>query len=151
MPDDWLTIRSRRDPAYWLPILLVIGILVPLALLLFHWMDDAQIELERLLESDPQQARERIMHFLRYAIYSAITLLLLFCVLMWRFFQLARRQQRLPPEGWWSLGAYRARVGESARRLALVGMWLAAILAGLGVGLVLLIEQLVIVMFSGSR
>lgn len=61
---------------------------------------------------------------------------------LFRFFQLGRRQARLPPEGWWSLGAWRALVGPPARRAGLIGMGLCVALTGATLALVVAIELL---------
>ncbi|UCE85658.1 MAG: hypothetical protein JSU66_15210 [Deltaproteobacteria bacterium] len=68
---------------------------------------------------------------------------------LFRYFQLGLRDGRLPPSGWWSLGAYRVAVGPTARRISRFGLVLAGFLFAASVGFALAIENLVRVLLEG--
>jgi hypothetical protein len=69
---------------------------------------------------------------------------------IFRFCQLGAREGRLPPSGWWSLGAYRARVGDSVQRFAAAGRVLAVVIGLAGVGLGLAVENLIDVLLKAA-
>ena len=68
---------------------------------------------------------------------------LLASTLLARYFHLGLRQGRLPPGGWWSLGAHRAATGTTAQRLARFGLGLSALLALLGITAFFVVNRLI--------
>lgn len=130
----WIRIRSRRDPAFWAPLLVVILAAGVAALGLQHWTAGWTRHLEDLRQADPRAAAEAardVLHGLAWAICAGS---LLVAGLLFRFFQLSVREERLPPSGWWSLGAFRAMAGTGARRAGRVGMVVCVVIAAAGVG-----------------
>ena len=107
-------------------------------------MADLLERLELLAQSDPRAALAEAVVWLRRATLAFCALLVLFCLFLYRSCQLARREGRLPPSGWWSYGALHAITGERARRLARFGQWLAGLLVLASIGFGLAVEH-----FSG--
>ena len=136
------TIRSWRDPAFWLPLACALPLIVALGLAAHGWVPRYIHDLESLRDTQPEvaaAAAERALRLLGRGIcgFSLATALLLS-----RYFQLALREERLPPSGWWSLGARRIVVGSGARSLARFGLGLALSLALAGVGCLLAVRHL---------
>lgn len=135
-------IRSPRDPGFWLPVVLVLIVLLPLAIAVYVQMTDYIAELETLAAADPEAALARAAAFLRRAVWGMCVLLGAFCLYFFRYSQLGRREGRLPPSGWWSFGALHAVVGERAQRIGRFGQWLAAALLIATIGFGLAVEHL---------
>jgi hypothetical protein len=140
----WVSIRSRRAPAFWAPLVLAPLLAMLLALLAQHQVDAHVRSLEALAESDPQAAARAAEGALRALAWLAGGFSVFAAGLLGRYFQLGLRQRRLPPAGWWwSLGAHRAATGPTAQRLARLGLALAALLALLGLAAGFYLEYLI--------
>lgn len=146
----WVQIRSRRDPAFWVPVLasFLVGFLVALAAYASwsEWHD----HLRELVTADPEAAAAEAVHMLRCVSWSLCIVLAGFSVFLLRYFQLGHRESRLPPSGWWSLGAYRVAVGPSARWMSRIGLVLSVLLFGAAIGLPLAVEHLLRVLHDGG-
>ena len=129
----WQTIRSWRDPAFWLPLASAVCLVLVLAVGAHSWTRGYLQELQSLGVSDPRAAAAAAERGLRVLGQAVFGFTLAFGALFFRYFQLGFRQQRLPPCGWWSLGARRAVVGSSARRLSRMGVALSLVLPIAGV------------------
>jgi hypothetical protein len=68
---------------------------------------------------------------------------LLVSILLARGCQLGLREGRIPPSGWWSLGAHRVAIGATALCVGRAGLVLAGLLALLGVATGILFEHLI--------
>jgi hypothetical protein len=136
-------LRSRRDPAFWLPIALCVAVLVPLIVGAHFWMTNWLKDLQVLAASDPEAARDEAIRFLRISTWSLCAVMLCFCAYFIRYCQLGRREGRLPPSGWWSLGAFRVIVGRRARRLSEFGFMISAVLIAASIGLGFAVEYLI--------
>ncbi|MEN8159221.1 MAG: hypothetical protein ABFS41_04010 [Myxococcota bacterium] len=139
----WSTIRSRRDPAFWLPIVAIVVVLVPAVIWTHFWLQARADELLERAAADPEQglaeaiAFARTLGWLLAGVTAAIGLALL------HYFQLGLQHGRLPPPGWWSLGAFRVAVGDTARRMARFGRVVAVVLIAASLGLGLAVEHLI--------
>lgn len=139
---EWIRIRSRRDPAFWAPLLAVCLLAGVAAIGLQHWTTGWTRHLESLRQSDPRAAAEAARPLLRMLAWAVCGVSLATAGLLARFFQLAVREERLPPSGWWSVGAYRAMVGAGARRASRFGLLLCALVAAGGVGFLVQMSRL---------
>lgn len=133
----WVEIRSRRDPAVWLPLLAVLAVLVPLAIATHVWLDARAEELVRAAEQDPARAIREALVFARTLGWVLAAASAAIGATLLHYCQRGLREGRLPPAGWWSLGAFRIAVGDTALRNARVGRIVAVglIVASLGLGL----------------
>ena len=127
-------IRSWRDRGFWLPIACA-------ALLVFvlTWSGDLWTRrylqgLQELRTSDPASATAAADLGLRVLAWTVCGFALGCAALLARYFQLGLREQRLPPAGWWSLGARKAAVGPGTRALCRFGLGLALVIATAGIG-----------------
>lgn len=138
----WVHIRSRRDPAFWLPIVAILAVLVPIAIWTHFWLESRTDELVERAASDPERALAEALDFARAVgwVLSAVTAAMGLALL--HYFQLGLRHGRLPPDGWWSLGAFRVAVGDTALRMARGGRVVAMLLIAAAFGLLLSIEHL---------
>lgn len=143
VPMDYVKLRSRRDPAFWLPLVLSVVVLAPLVFGAYGLLTSLLDNLEALASSDPEAARVEAIRILRLSAWSLCAIMVLFCAYLYRYFQLGRREGRLPPSGWWSLGAFRAMVGRRARRMCQFGLVLSGVLLAAAIGLVLAVEHLI--------
>ena len=139
----WVSIRSRRDPAFWGPLALALLVAPLLGLGAHLWVTGHIRDLQVLADSEPRAARAAAEHTLRGLSWLVGGFCLVSSALLGRYFQLSLRQGRLPPHGWWSLGAHRAATGTTARRLASLGLGLAAVVGLLGIVTVFLVEHLI--------
>ena len=129
----WQTIRSWRDPGFWLPLASAVCVVLVLGVVAQSWTRGYLQELRLLGVSDPRAAAaaaERGLLVLGQAVFGFT---LVFGALFFRYFQLGFRQQRLPPCGWWSLGARRALLGSYALRFSRIGLALSLVLPIAGV------------------
>lgn len=131
---EFETIRSRRDPACWLPLVVVLTALIPLALWAHSWTEGYRARLEALAREDARAAALLAEQMIWQIGWIVFGFTLVVGVLLIRYFQLALREGRLPPSGLWSLGSHRAVVGRSARRRARLGLGVTVILPLAGVG-----------------
>src|SRR5262245_4521884 len=139
---EWQTIRSWRDPGFWLPLASALLLVLALALGSDLWVRHYIQRLQSLHASDPHAAAAAAERGLRLLGRVVCGFSLVSAALLARYFQLGLREQRLPPSGWWSLGARRAAVGASARSLSVVGLGLSVLLALAGVGCLLAMRHL---------
>jgi hypothetical protein len=139
---EWVAIRSRRDPAYWLPIAAVFLA----GLMLAFWSERLTTryleELEALRSLDPAAAAAAAEDALRRGAMLVCGVVFVFAGLFARLFARGLREARVPPSGWWSLGVHRVAVGESARWICRAGLALSLALAVGGVGIWLAVEKL---------
>ena len=97
--------------------------------------------LRSLADSDASAAQLEAQRWIREIAWSLAALLVVFAALLGRSCQLGLRQQRMPPAGWWSLGAYRVATGSTALRVGRAGLALALLIALLGIAFPLLVER----------
>lgn len=146
----WIQLRSRRDPAVWLPPVLVVVVLVPLAFLIYARMSDWSARVTELADTDPEAAWDQTVQGLRLGSWVMIAVIVGFGAYLFRYFQLGRREARLPPSGrWWSFGAYRALVGPDAQRRSQFGIVIASLLLAVAIGLLVLVELLIRMLDAG--
>jgi hypothetical protein len=138
----WVHIRSRRDPAFWLPIVAILVVLVPVTIWTHFWLEARTDALVERAASDPERGFAEALDFARAVgwVFAALTTGLGLALL--HYFQLGLRHGRLPPDGWWSLGAFRVAVGDTALRMARGGRVVAVLLIAAAFGLLLSIEHL---------
>jgi hypothetical protein len=137
----WEMVRSRRDPAVWAPFALFALVAVPGLLLAQQWRDDWIGSLRALAESDPLAARIAAQRGIRTIAWAVGGLVVGFAAVMSRSCLLGLRQQRMPPAGWWSFGAFQVATGSTATRIARAGLGMALLLAALGIASPLLVER----------
>jgi hypothetical protein len=146
---QWQTIRSSRDRAFWLPIagaaLLIVALGAGVQLGAHRLIGD----LQSLQASDPALAAAGAERGLRLFGWGVCTFTLVSAALLARYFELGFQEQRLPPSGWWSLGARRAMVGPGVRSLSRWGLGLSVLLALAGVGCLLAVHHLLEVLSAG--
>ena len=147
----WVTLRSRRAPAFWAPLAVVLLVALLLGLFAHSWATNHIRHLQALAESEPQAARVAAEHTLRGLSEFAGVFCVLASSFLARYFQLGLRQGRLPPGGWWSLGAHRAATGTTARQLSRAGLGLSALLALLGIITFFLVNHLVESLFAARH
>jgi hypothetical protein len=146
----WIHLRSRRDPAVWLPALLVILLLTAIAAWAHVWMSAWLEAVNETASSDPERAVAEAVQMIRLCEVALCAASVLFGTFLYRFFQLGLREGRLPPSGWWSLGAWRAAVGARALRMSRLGLALALLLPISTAVTVLLIECLLRALLHGE-
>ena len=125
---EWQTIRSWRDPGFWLPVASAACLVLGLGVAAQYWTRTYLQELQSLGVSDPRAtaaAAERGLLFIGQSVFGFT---LVSGALFFRYFQLGYREQRLPPDGWWSLGVRRVASGSGVRRLSRVGLVLSLLL-----------------------
>jgi hypothetical protein len=139
----WVQIRSRRDPAVWLPLVAIVVLLVPAAIWTHFWLQARADELVARAAADPVQGLAEAIAFVRNLgiVLAGVTAGLGLALL--RYFQLGLQHGRLPPPGWWSLGAFRVAVGDTAHRMARFGRVVAVVLIVASFGVLLAIEHLI--------
>jgi len=138
----WIQLRSRRDPAVWGPLLLTLLAMAAIVLWVQTELDGRLEALEATADSDPEGATSQAVRLVRWCEVALCTSTLLFTAFLARFFQLAGREGRLPPSGWWSLGAWRVLVGPEARRLSRLGLSLTLLLPALTAATIFVTETL---------
>jgi len=146
----WVHLRSRRDPAVWVPVLLLFLALVALAPWIQEWMSAWRGALDDTASTDPERAVAEAVQIIRLCEIALIASSALFGAFLYRFFQLGLRESRVPPSGWWSLGAWRVVVGPSARRMSRIGLFLSVLLPVSTVAIVLVIEHLLRTLLDGK-
>lgn len=139
---EWQTLRSWRDRGFWLPLAGALLLVLAVALGGDLWARRHLEQLQLLRASDPDAAAAAAVRGLRLLGRAVCGFSLVSAALLARYFQLGLREQRLPPSGWWSLGARRAAVGPGARSLGLFGLGLSIFLAAAGVGCLLAMDHL---------
>jgi hypothetical protein len=145
-----IQLRSRRDPAVWLPILIVTLVMVALAAWAQSWMSGWMGAVEATADSDPERAIVEATRLIRLCEAALLASSVAFAVFLARFFQLGLREARLPPSGWWSLGAWQAVVGDQAQRMSRLGLGLTLLLLIATAAMVLAIEVLLRAILAGS-
>jgi hypothetical protein len=146
----WIQLRSRRDPAFWAPLLLAVLVLVPLAFWSRLWVSDWLDGLREIASFDREAARDEALRTLRLLEWAFCAVSSVFSAFLFRYFQLGLRESRLPPSGWWSLGAYRVAVGPTALRMSKFGLVLSLVLLTGTIGFVLAVEYLLRVILAGK-
>ena len=144
----WVRIRSIRDPAVWAPFAAAVLIGPLLGVCLHLGVASYLRDLQELSTSDPGAAAAAAERTLRGLAWFLTGFVLLFSALLGRSCQLGLRQGRMPPLGWWSLGAYRVATGATARRLGYVGLALAALLGLLGIALPFIVDHFIEALLS---
>lgn len=145
-----IRLRSARDPGFWVPLLLSVLLFVPLAIGAHLWVSGFLERLQQDAAADPAAAIDAAVSTIRRSVWLLCTLLAVFCAYLFRYSQLARREGRLPPAGWWSYGALHAIIGARARRMGRFGQWLAGLLLAASVGLAFAVEHLVTLLEGGG-
>jgi len=146
----WIRLRSRRDPAVWAPILLVVLLACALAAWGQLWMTPWLEAFESRSKADPEgtvSEAVRVIRLCEIALFATSAFLGAF---LFRFFQLGLRESRIPPEGWWSLGAWRAMVGPHAARMGRIGLLLSPLLPRSAIAIVWILERLLHSLLSGG-
>lgn len=143
---EWQTIRSWRAPSFWLPMLGAVLLVLGLGLAAQFWTHSYLEELRSLRAADPPAAAAAAERGLRLLGQIVCGFSLLLGGLLFRCFQLGLREQRLPPSGWWSLGARRVAVGPGACWLCRLGLALSLLLPAAGVGCLLAVRHLIVVL-----
>jgi hypothetical protein len=113
------------------------------------WFSTWLEKLNATATSDPEQAVHEAVRMIRVCEFALCTSSLAFAAFFYRFFQLGLRESRIPPSGWWSLGAWRARVGPEARRMSQLGRFLPPLLVVSALMAVVLIECLLHSLLNG--
>jgi hypothetical protein len=139
---EWQTIRSWRDRGFWLPLVGSLLFVSAVAGSTQLWAHRHIQELQSLRASSPEAAAAAAQRALRLLGQTVCGFSLGVAALLFRYFQLGLREQRLPPSGWWSLGARRVVVGPGARCLCRLGFALSLVLAAAGVGCLLVVQHL---------
>ena len=139
----WVSIRSRRAPAFWAPLVVALLVVLLLGLCAQLWVTDHIRHLQAFAKSEPKEAGAVAELTLRGLGWFTGGFCLLSSALLVRYFQLGLRQGRVPPHGWWSLGAHRAATGTTAQRVGRVGLWLAILLGLLGIASMFLVNHLI--------
>ncbi len=146
----WVQLRSRRDPAVWVPLLVVLLIACGLAFAGQQWLDEWQRAFDARAEQDPESAIAEAVQLLRLCEVSLLVVSAGMGAFLFRFFQLGLREARIPPSGWWSLGAWRARVGPPAEWISRIGLFAALALPVSAIAIVWLLERLVRSLLQGQ-
>lgn len=146
----WDSIRSRRDPAFWVPLVGTVMLALLVGLLAQHWSDAHLASLRTIAASDPEAAVRAFERTLRALAWSAGGFSAVAAGLLARFSQLGLREGRVPPAGLWSLGAHRMATGTTAQRLGRAGLLLAVLLALSGLALVIQAERLIATLAPGG-
>jgi len=146
---EWQTIRSSRDRAFWLPIASAAVLIVALGVAVQLGAPRYLEALQSLQASDPARAAAAAERDLRLFGWLVCAFSLVSAAFLARYFELGFQEERLPPTGWWSLGARRAMVGPGVRSLSRLGLCLAVLLALAGVGCLLAIHHLLEVLSRG--
>ena len=146
----WIRLRSRRDPAVWLPVCLVLLVLIPLAAWIQVWMSAWVEALNDTASSEPERAVAEAVQMIRLCEVALCVSSVLFAVFLFRFFQLGLRESRLPPSGWWSYGAWRAMVGPKASRMSRFGIAFTLLLPVSAAATVVVIEYLLLALLDGK-
>lgn len=139
---SWVQLRSRRDPAFWAPLLLAVLVLLPMAVWVNVWLSGWLSHLRAIASSDPEAARAEALHAIRTLGWTLCAVSSVFSAYLLRYFQLGLREGRLPPPGWWDLGAHRVAVGPTALRLCRLGLSLSVFLLTAAIGFALAVEYL---------
>ena len=135
-------IRSMRDPGFWVPIALVMTVVVPVGIVGIWWAEKYGEYLRSLAQTDVAAAVASAMSALGVIGWLVCIVTVGMGGLMFRYFQLASREQRLPPSGMWSLGATHVTTGPRVRWVAGVGLGLSAVLIICGVGFFVAMRRL---------
>ena len=146
----WIKLRSRRDPAFWAPLLLAVLVLVPLAAWSHLWFSDWIDALRETASFDRETARAEALRTLRLLEWVFCAVSSVFSAFLFRYFQLGLREGRLPPSGWWSFGALRVAVGPTALRMSKFGLVISVVLLTATIGFVLAVECLLRVLLAGK-
>ncbi len=144
----WRILRDRRDPEFWFPLILVLLVVIPVGWAGISWTESYLAELQRHAQENPKYGVEEGTALLRLVVRTFAAGVLCFAIYLFLLCRQAREEAQLPPSGWWSLGAWRARVGESARTRAQWGMRLSVFLALLVPTMLLLLESVLQTLLS---
>lgn len=139
---EWQTIRSWRDPGFWLPVASTVCLVFGFGVAAQFWTHSYLQKLQSLGVSDPAAGAAAAERGLRLVGQAVFGFTLVTGAVFFRYFQLGVRQQQLPPSGWWSLGARRVAVGSGARWLARLGLVVSLLLPAAGLGCLLAIRYL---------
>jgi len=139
---EWQTIRSWREPGFWLPMACAVLLVSAIALGGNFWAQHSIEALRQMATTDPAAATAAAQRGLRLLGWVVCGFSLACAMLLGRYFQLGLRELRLPPSGWWSLGAHRVAVGPGAGTLSRFGLGLSALLAAAGVGCLFAVSHL---------
>ena len=143
---EWQTIRSWRDPGFWVPVSCAVLSIAGIATLCDLWTRYYLDALHAQAAANPRAAAAAAERGLVSIGAAVCGFSLAASLLLARCFQLALRERRLPPSGWWSLGTLRVAVGPRVPALCRLGLALSALLALAGTGSLLAIFYLTAVL-----
>ena len=143
---QWQTIRSWRDPGFVIPVACAALAISGIAALCNAWTHHYLAALDAQAAADPRAAAADAEHALLSIGTAVCGFSFAASLILARGFALALREQRLPPSGWWSLGALRVAVGPDTQLWCRIGLALAALLAIAGAGCLLAILYLTVVL-----
>jgi hypothetical protein len=106
------------------------------------WFSTWLENLNATAASDPERAVHEAAQIIRLCEVALSASSVVFAAFFYRFFQLGLRESRIPPSGWWSFGAWRARVGPEARRMSQLGLFLPPLLVASAFVTVVVVECL---------
>ena len=126
---EYRTIRSWRDPGFWVPVACAALAVAAIAALCDQWTRHYLAALDAQAAADPRHAAAAAERGLLAIGATVCGFSLSASLLLARCFQLGLREQRLPPSGWWSLGTLRVAIGPGARTRCRIGLAAAVLLA----------------------
>lgn len=140
---ETIRIRSRRDPAFWVPLVVTVLVMGPAVVFVYLWASSLAEHLKALAEIDPVKAAEESKDVLLSVGFWVFGVSVFLGLFLFRHFQLGLSQGRLPPDGIWSLGAYQATFGQRAKRMSRIGMVVSLILPLAGTGFLFAVWRLI--------
>lgn len=146
----WIRLRSPWDPVVWLPLVLVPLVLAALVAWAQASVAGWQEALNDSMSSDPERAVAEATRMIRLCEAALCASSLLSAAFLYRFFTLGLREGRLPPSGWWSIGAWRMIIGPKARRMSRMGLAFTLLLPVTAVVTVLVVEYLLWALLAGG-
>ena len=138
-PTEWVPIRSRLDPAFWAPLLMTVLITTSMFLFAHNHITDL-VETINSSTLPVSEFMDQIVLYLRILVWSFGIILVIFSALNAKYFKTGLLEGRLPPSGWWSLGAWRVAVGPGVKRMAKFGYAISLLLLITGIGSVTALE-----------
>jgi hypothetical protein len=128
------------------PVVSGVALVLLCSVVAYAWVTSQIEAIEKLSESDPQAAIAQAAAILRGSTGGFAVALGALGLLLVRYFTLAQSQGKLPPEGWWSVGAFQRLEGLAARRIGAVGRVVSWLLVALAPLLVLAVDHLLVVL-----
>jgi hypothetical protein len=139
---SWTRIRSRGHPAVWLPVVVVVGAMAALGAGAQTWVSARVRAISDTAATDRELAVAQALELIRLCETALLASSVVFAACLYAFFRRGLREGRLPPSGWWSLGAWRVASGPDVRRMGRLGLALTAFLPASAVAIILVLEFL---------